>query len=137
MPKQKGEFFKIILIFFLIIHLDQKPVPKIPNPYPLRRSTRLNKNPETNVKNDPDKTLKPIPPKPRRSKTSPSKTPPNTPTQSPKTPSTVENFKNEFENLDNPYSYSGNVNEIANQIPSYRYVNRIKKLAKRLKFDFK
>ena len=135
MPKQKGEYTANNILSFLIIYSDPKPVPKIPKPYPLRRSARLNKSPEENDKKDADKILKTIPTKPSRSKTPPPpKTPPNTPTQSPKTPSTVANFEHEFQNLDNPYSFSGNVNEIANQIPSYRYVNRIKKLAKRLKF---
>ena len=124
-----------MLTSFITLNSDPKPTPKISNPYPVRRSARLNKNLELNVENDLDKTPKPTPLKPKRSKTPPARTPPNSPNQSPKTPSTAVNFENEYANLNNPYSFSGNIREIANQIPTYRYVNRIKKLARRLKMS--
>ena len=43
-------------------------------------------------------------------------------------------FKDAYEDINNPSSYSGDVQAIANGIASYRLEDRIKKLARRLKF---
>ena len=48
------------------------------------------------------------------------------------TPTTVESFKKIYEDIENPQSFSGDIKSIANQIPSYRFVERITKLARRL-----
>ena len=41
--------------------------------------------------------------------------------KNPSPQSTVENFKDIYSDLSNPASFSGDIQEIANQIPSYRY----------------
>ena len=44
----------------------------------------------------------------------------NNPQKNPNPQSTVENFKNIYSDPSNPASFSGDIQEIANQIPSYR-----------------
>ena len=47
--------------------------------------------------------------------------PQNNHQKNPNLRSTAENFKQIYTETSFPASYSGNINEIANQIPSYRY----------------
>ena len=120
---------------FKSIYSGQKTInqARLSVPVPIRRSRRLNKNlPES----PPRENVQPPIPKPPRTKKQlkiPLTTPQEAnPDQTPKTPSTVENFKKIYEDPENSHSFSGDVRSIANQIPSYRYVDRIEKLARRL-----
>ena len=98
----------------------------------MRRSHRLNKNLEEGVENEnvsPNQT----PTKPRRIPIP--KTPPPSPQETkviPKDQNIAENFKNAYEDIKNPSSYSADVQAIANGIESYRLEDRLKKLARRL-----
>ena len=49
-----------------------------------------------------------------------------TPPPSPTPPSTAESFKQIYTNVKNKSSYSGNLADIANQLPSYRSARRFK-----------
>ena len=102
---------------------------------PTRQSRRIrNLEPETpkNVNEPP-----PIPKiqQIKRQKSIPPPTPPSSPLLSPTTPVTAANFKSAYEDINNPLSFSGDIKSIANQIPSYRYVDKIQKLARRLTFE--
>ena len=100
---------------------------------PIRRSRRLNKDlePESPIRENASTPI-PKPVKIKKQKSLLQTTLPEATKVNPTTPTTVENFKKYYEDLDNPQSFSGDIKSIANQIPSYRFVERVQKLARRL-----
>ena len=118
-----------------VIYLGQKTInqARLSVPVPIRRSRRLNQNlPESPPRENVQPPI-PKPPKIERRLAIPLTTPQEVnPDLTPKTPSTVANFKKIYEDPENPHSFSGDTRSIANQIPSYRYVERIQKLSRRL-----
>ena len=118
-----------------VIYLGQKTInqARLSVPVPIRRSRRLNQNlPESPTRENVQPPI-PKPPRIKRQLAIPLTTPQEAnPDQTPKTPSTVANFKKIYEDPENPHSFSGDARAIANQIPSYRYVERIKMLSRRL-----
>ena len=103
-------------------------------PAPIRRSRRLNKSlplespPRENVQTPNPSPVKPI----KRHKSILLPTPNPSPEATPTTPFIMESFKKTFEDIENSSSFSGDIKKVAYQVPSYRYVERIKKLARRL-----
>ena len=109
---------------------------RLSQPTPIRRSRRLNPNLEPeSPKKENIKTQSPKHLKLKRQKSIPPKAQPSSPTASPIIRATVENFKDAYEDLNKPLSYSGDIKAIANNIPSYRLVDRLQKLARRLTFE--
>ena len=120
---------------FNAIYLGQKTInqARLSVPVPIRRSRRLNKNlPESPPRENVQPPI-PKPPRVKRQLSLPRTTPQEANLElTPKIPSTVENFKKIYEDPENSHSFSGDAQSIANQIPSYRYVDRIERLARRL-----
>ena len=106
------------------------------NPIPVRRSRRLNKElPVESPVNESDKIAMMTPRKlnkPSVQKVLPQPVQPPNPSPTQTTQFTPENFKNAYEDLNNPLSYSGDIRAIANNIPSYRYEQILRKLSRRL-----
>ena len=102
---------------------------------PNRQSRRLKNLEPENLKNEKEPPLTLKPQKIKRQKSIPLNPPQANPAPSPTTPVTAASFKEAYEDINNPKSFSGDIKSIANQIPSYRYVERIRKLAKRLSFE--
>ena len=108
----------------------------MPNPVPVRRSRRLNKDlPAESPINENDKILMMTPRKPNNRtlpKVHPQPLQPANQSPTPTPPSTPENFKSAYEDLKNPLSFSGDIRSIASTIPSYRYEKLVKKLSMRM-----
>ena len=102
---------------------------------PIRRSRRLNKDlePESPIRENVNPPI-PKPVKIKKQKPLLQTTLPEATKVNPTTPTTVENFRKYYEDVENPQSFSGDIKAIANQIPSYRFVERVEKLARRLNF---